>query len=84
MKKFFLGFLIGILISTSAVSFAKKKSVFHDIEDDEWYTEAVQNLTDLGIITGYEDGSFKPSQKVNRAELVVVLDRLISYIETGE
>lgn len=34
---------------------------------------AITNLTDQGIISGYEDGTFKPSQKVSRAEATKML-----------
>ena len=35
--------------------------------------EEVKVLTDLGIITGYEDGSFKPNQAITRAEMAKLL-----------
>ncbi|MDD5102777.1 MAG: S-layer homology domain-containing protein [Candidatus Peribacteraceae bacterium] len=35
--------------------------------------EAIQNLYDQGIISGYSDGSFKPTNTVNRAELAKIL-----------
>lgn len=34
---------------------------------------AITFLTDQGILEGYEDGTFKPSQTVNRAELLKIL-----------
>ena len=56
-------------------------TVFTDVEESSWYYEAVQSLSEKGIIKGYENGSFKPSDNVNRAELAVTLDRLIEYLE---
>lgn len=81
MKKlplFLLGLLAGIVPTAFAVT------VFTDVEESAWYAEAVQSLTEKGIIKGYEDGTFKPSDNVNRAELAVTLDRLIAYIDPVE
>ncbi len=44
------------------------KKVFTDIEIGGRYFEATKYLSEKGVIKGYEDGSFKPDQTVNRAE----------------
>ena len=41
------------------------------------------NLDLLGIVKGYEDGTFRPNQPVSRAEFVVLLSR-IHELEAGE
>ncbi|PIQ79801.1 hypothetical protein COV81_00790 [Candidatus Peregrinibacteria bacterium CG11_big_fil_rev_8_21_14_0_20_41_10] len=56
---------------------------FSDVAENMWYTNAVERLSQKGIITGYADGTFGPNKNVNRAELAVMLDRLIQYTETG-
>lgn len=82
MKKA-LGFIVvGILIG-SGIAFAATK-VFTDVPEDTWYTDAVESLADKGIVEGYPDGTFGPGRNVNRAEMAVIIDRLIEYIETGE
>ncbi len=78
MKKlplFLLGLLAGIIPTAFAVT------TFTDVDKSAWYADAVQSLSDKGIIKGYEDGSFQPSNNVNRAELAVTLDRLIDYLQ---
>lgn len=70
-----LGLLAGIIPTAFAAT------VFTDVDESAWYSEAVQSLTDKGIIKGYDDGTFKPSDNVNRAELAVTLNRLIDYID---
>lgn len=81
MKKTFALIFTGVLLG-STVAFAAVK-LFSDVPSNTWYSEAVASLADKGIIAGYPDGTFGPTKNVNRAELAVMLDRLIEYIETG-
>ena len=45
------------------------------------YREAVSYLVERGIITGYPDGSFKPKNTINRAELLTVILRGKTEVE---
>lgn len=47
--------------------------IFTDVDSNYKYAEAIAYLKDAGMITGYEDGSFKPEQEVNRAEILKML-----------
>ena len=42
-----------------------------------WAEDFIAALTEAKIITGYPDGSFKPEAPVTRAEMVVMLTRLL-------
>ena len=48
---------------------------YSDVADDAWYTNAISTLTNLGILTGYEDGTFKPDASVTRAEFATIAAR---------
>ncbi|MFA5799337.1 MAG: S-layer homology domain-containing protein [Candidatus Peribacteraceae bacterium] len=37
------------------------------------YRDAIQELTDRGVVQGYEDGTFRPDAPVNRAEFLKIL-----------
>ncbi len=50
------------------VSFAA--SPFPDVAADYQYTTAIQYLYDQGVITGYEDNTFKPNKEISRAEFL--------------
>jgi hypothetical protein len=58
-----------------------EETAFVDTSSDAWYSMAVTSLAELGIITGYEDGSFKPDNQITRAEFAVVASRFakLSY-----
>ena len=48
---------------------------FSDVSDGQWYSQYVNYLAHVGIVTGYQDGSFKPNQPITRAEFVVIVSR---------
>lgn len=45
---------------------------------------AISNLTDQGILSGYDDGTFKPSQKVSRAEAAKMLLKTVGNFTEPE
>lgn len=49
---------------------------FKDINNTTWYTDALSILLQLDMITGYQDGSFRPAAKSSRAEVAVMLERI--------
>jgi len=56
----------------ASVLTATATSEFSDISDSP-YKASIENLKNKGIISGYSDGSFKPKNNVNRAELMKFL-----------
>lgn len=64
-------------------SFVGYDCKFTDVPKYSWYYLALMNLDLLGIVNGYEDGTFRPNQPVSRAEFVVLLSR-VHELEAGE
>ena len=52
-----------------------KSNSYNDMKDGAWYTCAVSTLSKMGIIKGYEDGSFKPGASISRAEFAAIAAR---------
>jgi len=48
-------------------------SGFTDVPDDAWFVEFVDKANCLGFVNGYSDGSFRPANSINRAEIAVIL-----------
>lgn len=59
-------------------------TTFYDLPEDHWAYGAVQELTRLGILTGYPDGRFDGTRATTRYELAVVAARLIGYTDEDE
>lgn len=74
-----LPFLIGISIgavSTGLAAGMLGSSVFPDAQPGSFYDEAVGEMYNLGIIKGFEDGTFRPDEGVTRAQVAVMMKRL--------
>ena len=52
-----------------------KSNSYNDMKNGAWYTCAVSTLSKMGIIKGYEDGSFKPDASISRAEFAAIAAR---------
>lgn len=48
-------------------------NIFNDVDFQSKYAVAINYLKEAGIINGYQDGTFKPLNEINRAELLKVL-----------
>lgn len=46
---------------------------FSDLADGAWYIPAVTAMSEAGVINGYPDGTFRPDNKITRAEFVTML-----------
>jgi len=47
--------------------------LFSDVEVGAWYEDFVMYAAELGVIDGYDDGTFKPANTVNTAEFLKML-----------
>lgn len=46
---------------------------FPDVPDDQWFFPYVMGANKAGIISGYDDGTYKPGDNVNLAELLKIV-----------
>ncbi len=61
------------------------ESGFDDVDANEWYAPYIVKAKELGLVEGYEDGTFKPNQEVNRVEaLKIILSASELEITGGE
>lgn len=59
---------------------AKLSDVARD--GDTWYAAQVYYLADAGVISGYEDSTFRPERTISRGEAVLLLNRFFGRNET--
>ena len=56
---------------------------YSDVLWDAWYRAPIIAVSDLGIMTGYPDSSFKPNTEMSRAAMVTVLHRMAGEPEAS-
>lgn len=54
--------------------------MFKDVPNGHWAKGSIERLAKLGLIKGDEKGNFRPDQPITRAEVAVLLDRVLKLI----
>lgn len=54
---------------------AEELNQFPDVEEGLYYTNAIRIATEKNLIAGYVDGSFRPDDKITRAETASLINR---------
>ena len=71
--------LVTILHRIEGKPTAKASSGFTDVPDSQWYSDAVSWAVEAGIITGFEDNTFRPEELVTKEHLITILYRYADY-----
>ncbi|WP_411345859.1 cadherin-like beta sandwich domain-containing protein [Paenibacillus sp. WLX1005] len=70
-----------ILVRALGLSDTGTTSKFTDVQSSDWYMGAVATATKYNLITGYENGTFRPTQTISRQEAFVVLQRAMDIVK---
>lgn len=73
--------LIPIFLSTNLSTVSADN--FTDVKEGNAYYIAISYLKDRSIISGYDDGTFKPNQQINRAEALKMLTLASGVFKTS-
>lgn len=69
--------LLKVIVASSfdewSYDYYDDESCFNDVAANQWYTQYICFAKAQGIVEGYEDGSFKPSQEVNFVEALKIM-----------
>jgi len=68
-----------LLTDDAREEFWSQTNDYTDVASDAWYNNAVSTLSNMGIIDGYEDGTFKPNAPITRAEFTAIATRFFDY-----
>lgn len=67
-----------LLTDETRESFWSDTNSYTDVAAGSWYNNAVSTLSAMGILGGYEDGSFRPNASITRAEFAKIA---VSFFE---
>lgn len=51
---------------------------FKDVEETRWSKPAIDYCVEQGILVGFEDGTFRPTETVTREQLAVIIQRILN------
>jgi hypothetical protein len=54
---------------------------FKDVEDTRWSKAAIDRCVAEGLLVGFEDGTFRPTETVTREQFAIILTRILDKIE---
>ncbi|NQX59262.1 S-layer homology domain-containing protein [Paenibacillus qinlingensis] len=69
--------LATLLTRTLGIKSSNGTTTFKDLSHKDWFNDFVHAAVEGGIITGYEDGTFRPNQTITREEMAVMIDRAL-------
>ena len=75
------GMVATVLYRMAGEPKASAKASFKDVDGGEWYADPVAWAQENGIVTGYEDGTFRPNANVTRQEMALMLARYAAKID---
>lgn len=67
--------LYRLLTAEAKAAYGTNINRFKDVPAGAWYGTAVSTLCNMGVITGYQDGTFGPQRSITRSELAAILAR---------
>jgi N-acetylmuramoyl-L-alanine amidase len=65
--------------TTFSVPSVAAASPYSDVEASRWSAAKIEFAKRNNIVSGYEDGTFRPTQPVTRAEMMAILQRTAEY-----
>ncbi|MFK8182263.1 MAG: S-layer homology domain-containing protein [Phormidesmis sp.] len=71
-------------LSAAATGEAKDAIAFEDVPDNYWAKPYIDALSSRGLISGFDDGNFRPDQPVNRAQIATIVSRTFDLTSDQE
>ena len=71
MKRKIIPIMLMSMLTVSSSVYA-----FSDV-DNHWAKDSIEKLSQINIVKGYEDNTFRPDQNMTRAEVATIINRLI-------
>ncbi|MZQ80708.1 hypothetical protein GQF01_00875 [Paenibacillus sp. 5J-6] len=56
---------------------------FSDVSDADWFSQAVYTAVGAGLISGYEDETFRPAQSITHQEAITMISNALKFINAA-
>ncbi|MFF2092391.1 S-layer homology domain-containing protein, partial [Paenibacillus sp. NPDC058174] len=67
-----------ILVRGLGLKLDKGAASFSDVKASDWFSSAVNTAYEYQLIKGFEDGTFRPNDKITREEAMMILSRAMA------
>lgn len=71
-------------VSANSLNGSNPPAVHEGSQAKHWAQSSIDKWTSLGVVKGYEDGSFRPDKEVTRAEIAAMINRIFGFSQTSE
>ena len=76
MKKLIYTIILSVLATGAWNICSAKEADFSDVTNETAYYADIQRLNEMNILNGYEDGDFRPEDKITLAEGIALTERV--------
>jgi hypothetical protein len=67
-----------IVVRALGLGLEKGTSVFADVKESDWFGSAVRTAYAYGLLGGFDDGTFRPGDKITREQAMVIISRAMA------
>lgn len=76
--------IISCMLVTGTCNTALAYARYPDVNYASVQGQAIMDMSEAGVVGGYEDGTFRPQGHLTRAEFVKIINGVFRYKETGQ
>ncbi len=62
-----------VMLATDKAGETEQQIDFPDVSEEDWFYEYVTKAVEIGLVEGYDDGTFKPANNINVAESIKII-----------
>lgn len=73
-----------LLTDSSRDYYFSKTNDYSDVNAGDWFNNAISTLSNAGIVTGYNDGTFRPNQPITRGEMAKIIANFANLSKGGK
>lgn len=73
-----------LLTESSRDYYFARTNDYSDVNRGDWFNNAISTLSNAGIVTGYNDGTFRPNQPITRGEMAKIIANFANLSKGGK
>ena len=73
-----------LLTDSSRDYYFARTNDYSDVNRGDWFNNAISTLSNAGIVTGYNDGTFRPNQPITRGEMAKIIANFANLSKGGK